>query len=153
MKMPPASLSAVAGWPNGRVLVSGGLQEQGAGLSRRPDAELGLRAVDVVLNGAERDIEDDRDVGKGLALFGQREVLTFAVGQVDAGEDMQRLQLFAHPPVEPVGDDVQRKRVSLGGVQEGYVLLISGEGERGEPAVPVMDRNCVAVTDAEARAS
>jgi len=77
--------------------------------------------------------------------------LPFAAGQVDACEDVQWLQPFAYPPVELIGDDPQRERVTRGGVQESCVLLIGGEGKRGEPAMPMLDGDGVAMTDSESR--
>lgn len=145
--MPPASRQLSRG---GQIVGCSRVEEQGAGLSRRPDAELRLRAVDVVLNGAGRDIENEPDVGEGLSLRRQSEALPFAAGQVDAGDNQKGFQLFAHLPVELISDEPQRKRVTPGGVQEGCVLFIGGEGERGKAAMPVMDRNGVTVTDTEA---
>ena len=150
VKMPPASRQLSRG---GQIVGCSRVEEQGAGLSRRPDAELRLRAVDVVLNGAGRDIENEPDVGEGLSLRRQSEALPFAAGQVDAGDNQKGFQLFAHLPVELISDEPQRKRVTPGGVQEGCVLFIGGEGERGKAAMPVMDRNGVTVTDAEAGGS
>lgn len=70
---------------------------------------------------------------------------------MDAGEDVQWLQLFARLAVELVGDNLQRKRVDLSGVQKGCVLLVGREGQSCETTVPMADGNGVAVTDTEAR--
>ena len=51
--------------------------------------------------------------------------------------------------MELVGNNLQGKSVTLDRVKEGCAFLICGKGQRGETAMPVMDRDGVAITDAE----
>ena len=77
----------------------------GDGVADAMDAELGLSVVDVVFDGAGRDAEDERNVGEGFALLCEREALTFAACQVNAGENAQRLELCANVPMKLKSND------------------------------------------------
>lgn len=77
--------------------------------------------------------------------------MPFSADQMDAGEQEYGSELVARMAVRLIGDGLEAKGVTASGLKERGASLIRSEGQRREPAVPVMNGYGVAVAGAEAR--